>query len=85
MTSSTETSSWTITAPSRYVISRNIPSGVSLGRTSTRLGVEAGTIFATPAGPRRRQGDEMLSNAMVFSADSFGEGWNDASLDFRIH
>lgn len=84
MTSSTETSSWTITAPSRYVISRNISSGVSLGRTSTRL-VEAGTIFATPAGLRGRQGDGMLSNAIAFSGDSFGEGWNDASPDFRIY
>ena len=44
--------------------------------------MEAGTIFATPAGLRGGQGDGMLSNATVFSADSFGEGWNDTSPDF---
>jgi hypothetical protein len=46
------------------------------------LGVEVGAIFATPASLKGRQEDGMLSNAMVFSADSFGEGWNDASPDF---
>ena len=38
------------------------------------IGSGSRDYLATPAGLRRRQGDGMLSNAMVFSADSFGEG-----------